>query len=442
MAENPAYGDTPTFPLTRVNDYTADSAASTPISSEKIDEEYNNVYNAINDLHKRVKYGTNAARPATHPKMYQYWETDTEQMFVNTGTEGTPVWTEIPVIESAAQGDIMYRNASKWVRLAAGTNGHYLQTQGAGANPQWAAAVGFANPMTTAGDIITGGASGAAQRLAVGTEGYVLKVASGVPAWAADTGFANPMTTAGDLILGGASGAASRLAIGTSGYALKSNGTTAAWAALVAADVGLGSVENTALSTWAGSTNLTTLGTIGTGTWQGTVVGSAYGGTGSAYFAITGPTTLRTYTLPDANATLVPTSGATMAGTLAMADNLLTRPEIKDYAETVSTNATSGAAATLNIENGNVFDLTLTANCTLTFSNPSATGKACSFTLYLRQDATGSRTVTWPASVKWPGGTAPTLTTTASRTDLLMFSTLDGGTKWTGLVAAQDVNLA
>lgn len=42
----------------------------------------------------------------------------------------------------------------------------------------------------------------------------------------------------------------------------------------------LNNVENTALSTWAGSTNITTLGTIGSGTWNGGVIGSTYGGTG------------------------------------------------------------------------------------------------------------------------------------------------------------------
>ena len=46
-------------------------------------------------------------------------------------------------------------------------------------------------------------------------------------------------------------------------------------------DVGLGSVENTALSTWAGSTNIITLGTIGTGTWSATAVGTSKGGTGA-----------------------------------------------------------------------------------------------------------------------------------------------------------------
>ena len=43
---------------------------------------------------------------------------------------------------SATQGDILYHNGTSWVALAAGTNGHYLQTQGAGANPQWAAGAG------------------------------------------------------------------------------------------------------------------------------------------------------------------------------------------------------------------------------------------------------------------------------------------------------------
>ena len=45
---------------------------------------------------------------------------------------------------------------------------------------------------------------------------------------------------------------------------------------LAKGDIGLGNVENTALSTWAGSSNITTLGTIGTGTWNGTAIGDTY----------------------------------------------------------------------------------------------------------------------------------------------------------------------
>lgn len=82
---------------------------------------------------------------------------------------------------------------------------------------------------------------------------------------------------------------------------------------LNASDVGLGNVENTALSTWAGSANITTLGTIGTGTWQGGVIGTAYGGTGVANGAnntitFTGNYTLG-LTLSDNTAVTLPTSG-------------------------------------------------------------------------------------------------------------------------------------
>lgn len=59
-----------------------------------------------------------------------------------------------------------------------------------------------------------------------------------------------------------------------------------AWiTSLAASKVGLGNVENTALSTWAGSTNITTLGTVATGTWNGTAIGPVYGGTGLTSYA-------------------------------------------------------------------------------------------------------------------------------------------------------------
>lgn len=130
-------------------------------------------------------------------------------------------------------------------------------------------------------------------------------------------------------------------------------------------------------------------------------------------------------------------SGATVAGEVNMQDNLLTRPLLKDYGEEVATDSDSGATHTIDLTTGNVHDLTLTANCTLTFSNPTASGDACSFTLILRQDGTGSRTVTWPASVDWPAATAPTLSTAAAAVDVLTFVTVDGGTTWLGFVAGQ-----
>jgi hypothetical protein len=122
----------------------------------------------------------------------------------------------------------------------------------------------------------------------------------------------------------------------------------------------------------------------------------------------------------------------------AMGDKILARPEIKDYAETVKAIGNSGTAATVDLENGNVQTVTMTGNCTFTFSNPPATGKGGSFTLILTQDGTGSRTATWPAAVKWAGGSAPTLSTAAAAIDVLTFITTDGGTSWLGFTGGLD----
>ena len=46
--------------------------------------------------------------------------------------------TDITSITGLAQGDILYYNGTDWVRLGAGTSGHFLKTQGTGANPVWA----------------------------------------------------------------------------------------------------------------------------------------------------------------------------------------------------------------------------------------------------------------------------------------------------------------
>lgn len=91
---------------------------------------------------------------------------------------------------------------------------------------------------------------------------------------------------------------------------------------------------------------------------------------------------------------------------------------------------TASGATTLNLANGNVFDVTLTGNATFTFSGATA-GKACSFTAYIKQDATGGRQVTWPGSVKWSGG-VPALTTTGNAIDIVVFESINGGSVWFG----------
>lgn len=66
----------------------------------------------------------------------------------------------------------------------------------------------------------------------------------------------------------------------------------------------------------------------------------------------------------------------------------------------------------------------------MTFSNWPTSGDHGTLTIYRVKDATGtSRTISWPSSVDWPGGTAPTLTQTTSAVDIFVFTTVDGGTR-------------
>lgn len=99
----------------------------------------------------------------------------------------------------------------------------------------------------------------------------------------------------------------------------------------------------------------------------------------------------------------------------------------------------SGTTPSISLNTGGSFSLTLSGNTTFSFADAPATGSS-GFSLMITQDAGGSGfTVTWPASVKWPGGAAPELTATADKSDVFIFSTDDGGASFVGLVAGKDI---
>jgi len=119
-------------------------------------------------------------------------------------------------------------------------------------------------------------------------------------------------------------------------------------------------------------------------------------------------------------------SGANVLGTSPTINN----PTVTNYVESVVAIGNSGTTQTLSLTNGTVQTVTMTGNCT--FTMPTATaGK--SFILIAVQDGTGSRTATF-TSVKFAGGVAPTLTTTATTgVDILTF--VANGTSWFGTYA-------
>jgi hypothetical protein len=128
-------------------------------------------------------------------------------------------------------------------------------------------------------------------------------------------------------------------------------------------------------------------------------------------------------------------TGVTLAGEAACADNLVTRATLKDYAIEGSAVGSTGATRTFDLSVANFFSATLDQACTFTFSNPPASGDFGSFVLELTNG--GAFAITYPASVDFVGGVAPTLT--ASGVDQLVFTTRDGGTTYFGFVAGLDI---
>ena len=112
------------------------------------------------------------------------------------------------------------------------------------------------------------------------------------------------------------------------------------------------------------------------------------------------------------------------AGPAGPAGNIVTDPGT----------VTAVAALDIDCSLGSYFTKTIDGNSTFTFSNVPA-GKSYAFTFELTHT---SGSVTWPATVKWPGDTAPSLT--AGKTHLFVFVTDDGGTRWRGVANTNYVN--
>ncbi len=156
---------------------------------------------------------------------------------------------------------------------------------------------------------------------------------------------------------------------------------------------------------------LTTDGTVAT--WQAIPVPAAAGATTQVQFnnanVLTGSTA---FTFTTASSTLAVSS--------------LTTSTTVDLTGSVRGSIVSVGASNVDCATGNYFTRSSPGALTWTFSNPPAS-KSYIFVLRLTNGASGVQT--WPASVKWPGSLAPTLT---ANVDLLIFSTENAGVSWHG----------
>lgn len=121
-----------------------------------------------------------------------------------------------------------------------------------------------------------------------------------------------------------------------------------------------------------------------------------------------------------------------LGGTSNNIGNLtLANVTVTNYTETLYTSNT-GTAITVSLTNGTVQKLTMNASPTITMPTAVA-GK--SFVIMLAQNGTGGYSPTW-STVVWPGNTAPTVTSTASKQDIYSF--FSDGTSWYGATIGQN----
>lgn len=130
------------------------------------------------------------------------------------------------------------------------------------------------------------------------------------------------------------------------------------------------------------------------------------------------------------------TSGSVLSvsGTQNEYNKTLYRPIFRGFYDTPATYSGTGTV-TIDLALSNEHRVQIGAgNITLAFNNAQIGQK---FIINLTQDGTGSRTVTWPGTVKWAGGTAPTITTTAAKTDIFGFL-VQSASQFNGCIVSQN----
>lgn len=134
---------------------------------------------------------------------------------------------------------------------------------------------------------------------------------------------------------------------------------------------------------------------------------------------------------------------ATWAANVSAAGYQLDAVALKASREVFAAAAYAAGELTANWANGSIQHVELTGNVSTVTLTGFVAGKWSGGLLFIKQDGTGSRTVTWPSAVKWPESTAPTLSTAAGAVDVVSLTSFDGGTTIAGaLVAAGYSGLA
>tara|TARA_R100001594_G_C3950648_1_gene242939 strand:+ start:62 stop:766 length:705 start_codon:yes stop_codon:yes gene_type:complete len=193
-------------------------------------------------------------------------------------------------------------------------------------------------------------------------------------------------------------------------------------------------LTDTPASSLTGTPNIT-VGTIGAGNINSTGIVTAVTGSFSGNVSIGGTLTYDDVSNVDSVGLITARNGINVtAGVSTFAAQIQANAGAK-VTGAFASNITAMAANDVDCSTANYFTKTITGATTFTFSNAPA-GLAYGFTMELT--CNGSNAVTWPASVKWPLDTAPVLTD--AKTQVFVFITDDGGTRWRGASNVDYVN--
>ena len=261
------------------------------------------------------------------------------------------------------------------------------------------------------GDIYYRNASGVLTRLAASTDGHVLTAtgAGSAPAWEAATGGTPTVITVAD----------------------ESTDTECFPLFVTAATGDLGPKSGSNLTFNSNTGVLAATGFSGplTGNVTGNASGTALTVTQAAQSAITSVGTLTSVVVADGGniGSASDTDAISIASTGAVTFSKATKPALKSNSD--------ASTVTFDVNEANVHTVTLGANRVFAISNETAGQK---FMIRILQDGTGSRTVTWFSTIKWAGGSAPTLTTTANKADVVGFL-VTGTDTYDGFVIGQNI---
>ena len=190
-------------------------------------------------------------------------------------------------------------------------------------------------------------------------------------------------------------------------------------------------------ASYVGQTSITTLGTINSGTWNGTTIAPQYGGTGlstlggsNTVFGINSAGSGGEYKTINGTANQITVTHGAGTITLATPQNLNTSADVqfnrvtaKQHQTTVQT-LTDGATVTIDLANG--LNATLiggtTGGSSRQLANPTNMVAGVEVLIKYQQDGTGSRELTFGTAYKFAGGAAPSFAAqAANRVNILKF---------------------